>query len=92
MHYILPCRDLIADDIEMMVEAHQFDALVLLGSCDKIIPGMLMAAGRLDLPRILVVGGPMMGVVRLITGLRTRLSLLRVLACCGPAKLMNRPI
>ncbi|MCX7682248.1 MAG: dihydroxy-acid dehydratase [Anaerolineae bacterium] len=61
MHYILPTRDLIANDIEMMVEAHRLDALVLLGSCDKIVPGMLMAAARLDLPAILVVGGPMEG-------------------------------
>jgi dihydroxy-acid dehydratase len=61
MHYILPTRDLIANDIEMMIEAHRLDAVVLLGSCDKIVPGMLMAAARLDLPAILVVGGPMLG-------------------------------
>ena len=61
MHYILPTRDLIANDIEMMVEAHRLDAVVLLGSCDKIVPAMLMAAARLDLPAILVVGGPMAG-------------------------------
>lgn len=61
MHYILPTRDLIAHDIEMMIEAHRLDAVVLLGSCDKIVPGMLMAAARLDLPSILVVGGPMEG-------------------------------
>jgi dihydroxy-acid dehydratase len=61
MHYILPTRDLIANDIEMMVQAHRFDAIVLLGSCDKIVPAMLMAAARLDLPAIMVVGGPMEG-------------------------------
>ncbi len=61
MHYILPTRDLIANDIEMMVQAHQLDAIVLLGSCDKIVPGMLMAAARLDIPAIMVVGGPMEG-------------------------------
>jgi dihydroxy-acid dehydratase len=61
MHYILPTRDLIANDVEMMAQAHQFDGLVLLGSCDKIVPGMLMAAARLDLPAIVVVGGPMEG-------------------------------
>lgn len=60
MKYILPSRDLIAADIEMMIEAHPFDAMVLLGSCDKIVPGMLMAAGLLDIPSILVNGGPMM--------------------------------
>jgi dihydroxy-acid dehydratase len=61
MHYILPSRDLIANDIEMMVQAHRLDAVVLLGSCDKIVPGMLMAAARLGLPAIMVVGGPMEG-------------------------------
>ncbi|MFC1693317.1 dihydroxy-acid dehydratase [Candidatus Latescibacterota bacterium] len=61
MHYILPTRDLIAHDIEMMVEAHRLDAVVLLGSCDKIVPGMLMAAARLDIPAIMVVGGTMEG-------------------------------
>jgi dihydroxy-acid dehydratase len=61
MHYILPTRDLIANDIEMMVQAHALDAVVLLGSCDKIVPGMLMAAARLDVPAIMVVGGPMEG-------------------------------
>lgn len=61
MHYILPTRDLIANDIEMMIEAHRLDAVMLLGSCDKIVPGMLMAAARLDVPAIIVVGGPMEG-------------------------------
>ncbi|TEU16128.1 MAG: dihydroxy-acid dehydratase [Anaerolineales bacterium] len=61
MHYILPTRDLIANDIEMIIEAHRLDAVVLLGSCDKIVPGMLMAAARLDIPAIMVVGGPMEG-------------------------------
>jgi dihydroxy-acid dehydratase len=61
MHYVLPTRDLIANDIEMMIEAHRLDAVVLLGSCDKIVPGMLMAAARLDIPAILVAGGPMAG-------------------------------
>ena len=61
MHFILPSRDLIANDIEVMVEAHQLDAIVLLGSCDKIVPGMLMAAARLDIPAIFLPGGPMLG-------------------------------
>lgn len=60
MRYILPTRDLIANDIEMMVQAHRLDGIVLLGSCDKIIPGMLMAAVRLDIPAILVNAGPML--------------------------------
>ena len=61
MHYILPTRELIANDVEMMVGAHRLDAIVLLASCDKIVPGMLMAAARLDLPAILIAGGPMEG-------------------------------
>lgn len=61
MRYILPTRDAIANDIELMMRAHQFDAMVLLGSCDKTVPGMLMAAARLDLPAILVNAGPMEG-------------------------------
>jgi dihydroxy-acid dehydratase len=61
MHYILPTRDLIANDVELMIQAHQLDAVVLLCSCDKIVPGMLMAAARLDVPAIMVVGGPMEG-------------------------------
>lgn len=61
MHYILPTRDLIANDVELMIQAHRLDAVVLLCSCDKIVPGMLMAAARLDLPAIVVVGGPMEG-------------------------------
>jgi dihydroxy-acid dehydratase len=61
MHFILPSRELIANDVETMVEAHHLDAVVLLGSCDKIVPGMLMAAARLDIPAILVNGGPMEG-------------------------------
>ena len=61
MHYILPSRELIAGSIEIMVQAHRLDGIVLLGSCDKIVPGMLMAAARLDIPAILVVGGPAAG-------------------------------
>ncbi len=59
MAYSLPSRDVIADSIELMVEAHRFDAMVLLASCDKVIPGHLMAAARLDVPCIMVTGGPM---------------------------------
>ncbi|MCX9009831.1 MAG: dihydroxy-acid dehydratase [Candidatus Methanoperedens sp.] len=56
----LPSRELIADSIELMVEAHQFDGMVMIPTCDKIVPGHLMAAGRLDIPAIAVTGGPMM--------------------------------
>jgi len=60
MRYPLASRDLIADSVEMVVEAHHFDAMVLLPGCDKIIPGMLMAAARLDIPAVVVPGGPML--------------------------------
>lgn len=60
MKYSLASRELIADSIESMVNAHQFDGLVMIPNCDKIIPGMLMAAARLNIPTILVSGGPML--------------------------------
>ena len=60
MKYSLGSRELIADSIEVMAIAHAFDALVLIPNCDKIVPGMLMAAARLDLPAIVVSGGPML--------------------------------
>ena len=60
MKYSLASRELIADSVEVMAKAHAFDALVLVPNCDKIIPGMLMAAARLDLPAIIVSGGPML--------------------------------
>lgn len=59
MHFSLPSRELIADSVETMVRAHSFDGLILIGNCDKIVPGMLMAAARLNLPTIYVSGGPM---------------------------------
>ncbi|KJR43053.1 dihydroxy-acid dehydratase [Candidatus Magnetoovum chiemensis] len=59
MHYSLPSRDLIADIIEAVASAHQLDGLALLTNCDKITPGMLMAAARLDIPSIVVTAGPM---------------------------------
>ncbi|MGF6906209.1 dihydroxy-acid dehydratase [Fusobacterium sp. PH5-44] len=61
MHYILPSREIICDSVEAFAEAHRLDGIVLLGSCDKIVPGMLMAAARLDIPCILLPGGPMEG-------------------------------
>jgi dihydroxy-acid dehydratase len=61
MFYSLPSRELIADSVEYMVEAHCADALVCISNCDKITPGMLMAALRLDIPTVFVSGGPMEG-------------------------------
>ncbi len=59
MHYILPSRDLIASSIEMECQTYQFDGLVCIGACDKIVPAQLMAIARLNLPSIMVTGGPM---------------------------------
>ncbi len=59
MSYPLPSREVIADSIELMIEGHRFDGMVLIASCDKIVPGHLMASMRLDIPSIMVTGGPM---------------------------------
>ena len=60
MCYTLPSREVIADSVEVMVEGHRYDGMVLVGGCDKIVPALLMAAARLDIPAIVVTGGPMM--------------------------------
>ncbi len=59
MRYSLPSRELIADCVETMIEAHQFDGMVCIPNCDKIVPGMLMGALRVDIPAIFISGGPM---------------------------------
>ncbi len=61
MRYILPSRELICGSVETMVQAHRLDGVVLLGSCDKAVPAMLMAAARVDVPAIMFVGGPSEG-------------------------------
>jgi dihydroxy-acid dehydratase len=60
MRYSLPSRENIADSIELMVQAHRFDGLVCIGTCDKIVPGMLMAAARCNIPSVILTGGPML--------------------------------
>ncbi len=60
MCYVLPSREIITDSVEVVVEAQQLDGLVLIASCDKIVPAMLMAVGRLNLPSVVVTGGPML--------------------------------
>ena len=60
MKFSLPSRELIADSVETMVTAHLFDGMVLVPNCDKIVPGMVMAACRLNLPAVVVSGGPML--------------------------------
>ena len=72
MKYSLPSRELIADSVESMAQAHQFDGLVLVPNCDKIVPGMLMGALRLDIPAVVCSGGPMMS--GLVGGEETSLS------------------
>lgn len=59
MRYSLPSREIIADSIEIMLQAHRLDGLVMISNCDKVTPGMLMAAARVDIPAIMVTGGPM---------------------------------
>lgn len=61
MRYCLPARDLIANEVETMVRVNNLDAVVLIGACDKVVPGLLMAAARLDIPAIFVAGGPSLG-------------------------------
>src|SRR6059058_1805285 len=82
MLYSLPSRDLIADSVEYMVEAHRADALVCISNCDKITPGMLMAALRLNIPTVFVSGGPMEGgTATLVDGtVRTRVNLITAIA------------
>lgn len=72
MKYSLPSRALIADSVETMAEAHQFDGLVLVPNCDKIVPGMVMAAARMNIPAVVCSGGPMMS--GLVNGEETSLS------------------
>ena len=60
MRYSLPSRENIADSIELMAEAHRFDGLVCIGTCDKIVPGMLQAAVRCNIPTVILTGGPML--------------------------------
>lgn len=60
MHYSLTSREVIADSVECAVQGHQFDAMVLIPSCDKVVPGMLIAACRLNIPTVLISGGPML--------------------------------
>ena len=82
MLYSLPSRDLIADSVEYMVNAHCADALICISNCDKITPGMLNAALRLDIPTVFVSGGPMEGgTARLVDGtVRTRVNLISAIA------------
>jgi dihydroxy-acid dehydratase len=83
MKYSLPSRELIADSAEVVVEAHAFDALVFIPNCDKIIPGMLMAAVRLNLPAIFISGGPMLAGHITIDGKTKDIDLISVFEAVG---------
>jgi len=83
MKYSLPSRELIADSVEIMAEAHAFDALVFIPNCDKIIPGMLMAAVRLNLPAIFVSGGPMLAGRREVNGREERVDVNTIFEAVG---------
>jgi dihydroxy-acid dehydratase len=81
MLYSLPSRDLIADSVEYMTEAHCADALVCISNCDKITPGMLMAAMRLNIPTVFVSGGPMeSGTATLVDGAVRKLDLITAIS------------
>jgi dihydroxy-acid dehydratase len=83
MLYSLPSRDLIADSVEFMVEAHVADALICISNCDKITPGMLMAAMRLNIPTIFVSGGPMEAGKATFGGEEKRLDLIDAMYAAG---------
>lgn len=83
MKYSLPSRELIADSVETVAEAHAFDGLVFITNCDKIIPGMLMAAVRLNLPAIFISGGPMLAGRRENNGRMEKIDLSTVFEAVG---------
>jgi len=87
MKYSLASRELIADSIEIMATAHAFDALVLVPNCDKIVPGMLMAAARLNIPAIVISGGPMLaGQIIDSTGNIKKVDLISVFEAVGAVR------
>ena len=83
MLYSLPSRELIADSVEYMVQAHKADALVCISNCDKITPGMLLAALRLNIPTIFVSGGPMEAGKTKLAGALTKLDLIHPMIAAG---------
>ena len=83
MKYSLPSRELIADSVEIVAEAHAFDGLVFIPNCDKITPGMLMAAVRLNLPAIFISGGPMLAGRREVNGKVERVDVNSIFEAVG---------
>ena len=86
MKYSLGSRELIADSVEIMATAHGFDALVMIPNCDKIVPGMLMAAARLDIPTVFISGGPMMAGEHQTEAGNRRVDLITVFEAVGAVK------
>ena len=86
MKYSLASRELIADSIEVMAVAHAFDAMVMIPNCDKIVPGMLMAAARLNLPTIVISGGPMLAGDNPLKGASDKIDLVTVFEAVGAVK------
>src|SRR4249920_1380838 len=92
MLYSLPSRELIADSVEYMVNAHCADALICISNCDKITPGMLMAALRLNIPAVFVSGGPMeAGKVKLSTGAR-KIDLIDAMVAAADSKVSDADV
>ncbi|MCP4352719.1 MAG: dihydroxy-acid dehydratase [Desulfobacterales bacterium] len=83
MKYSLGSRELIADSVEVMAIAHGFDALVMITNCDKIVPGMLMATARLDIPAIVVSGGPMLAGTSKTENQKSKIDLITVFESVG---------
>ncbi len=86
MKYSLGSRELIADSVEIMAIAHGLDAMVMIPNCDKIVPGMLMAAARVDLPTIFISGGPMLAGERQTPSGQQRIDLITVFEAVGAVK------
>jgi len=92
MLYSLPSRDLIADSVEYMVNAHCADAMVCISNCDKITPGMLMAAMRLNIPCIFVTGGPMEAGKTKLAGVEVKLDLIDPMIKAGDVSVSDEDV
>ena len=92
MLYSLPSRELIADSVEYMVNAHCADAMVCISNCDKITPGMLMAAMRLNIPAVFVSGGPMEAGKVLLNGVTRKLDLVDAMVAAADDKIADEDI
>src|ERR1041385_7067205 len=89
MLYSLPSRDLIADSIEYMVNAHRADAMVCISNCDKITPGMLMASLRLNIPAVFVSGGPMEAGKVVMNGVTRKFDLIDAMVAAADDKVSD---